>query len=309
MNYSQRSSQSSVPRRGGSSLLNTIGFVGLGTMGRPMARNLVAAGHELVVLCRNERHHAAAAEVGARAVDRVDELAEMDAVLSIVQDSPDVLALALGENGLLARLRPGSLYIDLSTIRPDAARSVHEVAAQHGIDFLDAPVSGGEAAAIEGTLAIMVGGHATAVERARPILSALGSAIVHVGGPGTGQVVKAANQLVVAGNLQVLAEAVAFLEAHHTDLSAALEVIGSGLAGSTVLLRKRESVLAGEYAPGFRLDLHHKDLGIVADAARKHALGLPTTAIVLALVAILVRRGDGNLDHSALVALSRELNK
>src|SRR5665647_1421212 len=145
MNYSQRSAQSSVPRRGGSSLLNTIGFVGLGTMGRPMARNLVAAGHELVVLCRNERHHAAAAEVGARAVDRVDELAEMDAVLSIVQDSPDVLGLALGENGLLARLRPGSLYIDLSTIRPDAARSVHEVAAQHGIDFLDAPVSGGVA--------------------------------------------------------------------------------------------------------------------------------------------------------------------
>src|SRR5674476_1065569 len=121
MNYSQRSAQSSVPRRGGSSLLNTIGFVGLGTMGRPMARNLVAAGHEFVVLCRNERHHAAAAEVGARAVDRVDELAEMDAVLSIVQDSPDVLGLALGENGLLARLRPGSLY-DLSTIRPDAAR-------------------------------------------------------------------------------------------------------------------------------------------------------------------------------------------
>src|SRR5450756_1724981 len=126
MNYSQPSSQSSVPRRrGGSSLLNTmllntIGFVGLGTMGRPMARNLVAAGHELVALCRNERHHAAAAEVGARAVDRVDELAETDAVLSIVQDSPDVLGLALGDNGLLARLRPGSLYIDLSTIRPDA---------------------------------------------------------------------------------------------------------------------------------------------------------------------------------------------
>lgn len=286
-----------------------IGFVGLGVMGRPMAGNLVKAGYEVRALCRHDRHREAAEAVGVVPVATVAEVADRaSAVLSIVPDSPDVLGLTLGENGLLAAMAPGTLYVDLSSIRPDAARAVHAAAAERGLDSLDAPVSGGEAGALEGTLAIMVGGAQATFDRALPLLQAMGSTIVRVGDAGAGQVVKAANQLVVAGNLQVLAEAVVFLEAHSADLAAALDVIGAGLAGSTVLTRKRTGVLAGEYAPGFRIELHHKDLGIVAEAARANSLGLPVTGVVAALVAQLNRRGDGGLDHSALVKLAREDN-
>jgi 2-hydroxy-3-oxopropionate reductase len=288
--------------------MERIGFIGLGTMGRPMAANLVKAGYEVRALCRHERHREAAREIGATPVDSVAEVAQGSAaVLSIVPDSPDVLDLALGDDGLLAAMDPGALYVDLSSIEPAAARTVHGAAAERGIRSLDAPVSGGEAGAIEGTLAIMVGGAAETFADAQPFLEAMGTTIVLVGDAGAGQVVKAANQLVVAGNLQVLAEAVVFLEAHSADLSAALDVIGAGLAGSTVLTRKRAGVLNGTYDPGFRVALHHKDLGIVGGAARENSLGLPVTGVVSALMAQL-NREHGDLDHSALVRQARELN-
>jgi 2-hydroxy-3-oxopropionate reductase len=288
--------------------MERIGFIGLGTMGRPMAANLVKAGHEVKALCRHDRHREAARDIGATPVDTVAEVAAgSTVVLSIVPDSPDVLELTLGPEGLLAAMEPGSLHVDLSSIEPAAARQVHEAAAARGVRSLDAPVSGGEAGAVEGTLAIMVGGAAETFEQARPVLEAMGTTIVRVGDAGAGQVVKAANQLVVAGNLQVLAEAVVFLEAHAADLPAALDVIGAGLAGSTVLTRKRAGILAGEHAPGFRVALHHKDLGIVAGAARANSLGLPVTGVVGALMAQLNRTG-GDLDHSALVQQAREAN-
>ncbi|WP_432563995.1 NAD(P)-dependent oxidoreductase [Kineococcus sp. SYSU DK003] len=289
--------------------MERIGFVGLGTMGRPMAANLVKAGYQVRALCRHEKHREAAREAGATPVGTVAELVEdVEAVLSIVPDSPDVLDLALGEDGVLAAMATGSMFVDLSSIRPEAARTVHAAAAERGIDCLDAPVSGGEAGAVEGALAIMVGGGQGAFERALPVLQAMGTTIVRVGDAGAGQVVKAANQLVVAGNLQVLGEAVAFLEAHSADLPAALDVIGAGLAGSTVLTRKRAGILAGEYQPGFRVALHHKDLGIVGEAARATSLALPVTGVVSALLAQLNRGGSGGLDHSALVKQAREVN-
>ncbi|WP_432545009.1 NAD(P)-dependent oxidoreductase [Kineococcus sp. SYSU DK002] len=289
--------------------MERIGFVGLGTMGRPMAANLVGAGYRVRALCRHEEHREAARGIGATPVDTVAELTDgVEAVLSIVPDSPDVLDLALGEDGLLAAMPAGSLFVDLSSIRPDAARAVHAAAADRGVECLDAPVSGGEAGAVEGTLAVMVGGSQAAFDRALPVLRAVGTTIIRVGDAGAGQVVKAANQLVVAGNLQVLGEAVAFLEAHSADLPAALDVIGAGLAGSTVLTRKRAGILAGDYQPGFRVALHHKDLGIVGEAARANSLSLPVTGVVSALLARLNRGGSGGLDHSALVGQAREVN-
>ena len=174
--------------------------------------------------------------------------------------------------------------------------------------MLDAPVSGGEVGAVEASLSIMVGGEAADFEAAKPVLEAVGKTIVHVGPAGAGQTVKAANQLIVAGNIELVAEAIVFLEAYGVDMEAALEVLGGGLAGSTVLARKGASMLAGEFNPGFRLQLHHKDLGIVQSAAREAGVVIPLGAVVSELVAAMVARGDGGLDHSGLLKLVRELS-
>jgi 2-hydroxy-3-oxopropionate reductase len=173
---------------------------------------------------------------------------------------------------------------------------------------LDAPVSGGEVGAVEASLSIMVGGEAADFEAAQPVLEAVGKTIVHVGPAGAGQTVKAANQLIVAGNIELVAEAIVFLEAYGVDMEAAVAVLGGGLAGSTVLARKGASMLASEFTPGFRLQLHHKDLGIVQSAAREAGVVIPLGAVVSELVAAMVARGDGGLDHSGLLKLVRELS-
>jgi 2-hydroxy-3-oxopropionate reductase len=229
-------------------------------------------------------------------------------IITIVPDSPDVEEVTGGDDGIFAHAQDGALYIDMSSIRPDVAVRVAQAGREAGLRVLDAPVSGGEAGAIEGSLSIMVGGEPEDVEAARPVLDALGKTIVHVGPAGSGQTVKAANQLIVAANIQVLAEAVVFLEAYGVDTKAALEVLGGGLAGSTVLQRKGTNMLTREFAPGFRLALHHKDLGIVTSAAREAGVVIPLGAVVSQLVAALVARGDGGLDHSGLLKLVAELS-
>lgn len=286
-----------------------VGFVGLGVMGRPMAANLVRAGHEVRAFSRGAAGRERAAELGVPVVGGIGEAVRgADVVITMLPDTPDVRAVALGPDGVLDHLAPGGAYIDMSTIEPGAAREIAARFAAAGHDVLDAPVSGGEAGAREGTLSVMVGGPADVVERWRELLGAMGTTVVRVGDAGGGQVVKAANQLVVATHLQALAEAVVFLEAHDADVATGLSVIARGLGGSTVLDRKTAGVLAGDFAPGFRLDLHHKDLGIVEGAARARGAVLPVTGLVGRLVQSLVQRGDGGLDHSALVALARELN-
>lgn len=286
-----------------------VGFVGLGVMGRPMAANLVRAGHEVRAFSRGGAGRATAAALGVPVVASVPEAVRgAEVVITMLPDTPDVRAVALGPDGVLEHLAPAGAYIDMSTIEPGAAREIAERFAAAGHDTLDAPVSGGEAGAREGTLSIMVGGPVAAFERWRELLGAMGTTVVRVGDAGGGQVVKAANQLVVATHLQALAEAVVFLEAHDADVATALSVIARGLGGSTVLDRKADGVLAGDFEPGFRVALHHKDLGIVEDAARARGAVLPVTAVVGRLVQSLVLRGDGGLDHSALVALARELN-
>ena len=289
--------------------MTTVAFIGLGIMGSPMAANLVKAGFDVTGHNRSPGKVQALVDAGGRGAGSVAEAVRgADVIITMVPDSPDVEEVTGGEGGIFAHAGPGALYVDMSSIRPDVAVRVARAGREAGLRVLDAPVSGGEAGAIEGSLSIMVGGEAEDFSAARPVLDAMGRTIVHVGPAGSGQTVKAANQLVVAGHLELLAEAIVFLEAHGVDARAALEVLGGGLAGSTVLDRKGPAMLAREFAPGFRLALHHKDLGIVQTAAREAGVAIPLGAVVSQLVAALVARGDGGLDHSGLLKLVAELS-
>jgi 2-hydroxy-3-oxopropionate reductase len=289
--------------------MTTVGFIGLGIMGSPMAANLVEAGFDVVGYNLSRDKVDALIAVGGRGADDVaGAVREADIIVTMLPDSPDVEALATGEDGVFAHAKQGALYIDMSSIRPDVSVRVAETGRKRGIRVLDAPVSGGEVGAVEASLSIMVGGEAADFQEARPVLEAVGRTIVHVGPAGSGQTVKAANQLIVAGNIELVAEAIVFLEAYGVDMKAALEVLGGGLAGSTVLARKGASMLAREFQPGFRLQLHHKDLGIVQSAAREAGVVIPLGAVVSQLVAAMVARGDGGLDHSGLLKLVQELS-
>ncbi len=231
-----------------------------------------------------------------------------DVVATMVPDSPDVQAVLTGADGVFAHADKGALIIDFSTIRPDVSKRLAEQGKEAGFRVLDAPVSGGQAGAEEGSLSIMVGGDAQDFADAGPVFDAVGKTIVHVGPAGSGQTVKAANQLIVAGNIELVAEALVFLEAYGVDTEAALKVLGGGLAGSTVLARKGDGMRARTFEPGFRLELHHKDLGIVQAAAREAGVVIPLGAVVAQLVAAMVARGDGGLDHSGLLKLVEDLS-
>lgn len=280
----------------------TVAVIGLGIMGGPMAANLVEAGYDVVGYNRSPGKVEALVGQGGRGAASVAEaVAGADVVITMVPDSPDVEAVVTGDDGLLAHAREGALWIDASTIRPDVAASLAQAAREAGLRPLDAPVSGGEQGAVDGVLSIMVGGEATDFEAARPVLEAVGRTIVHVGPSGSGQTVKAANQLIVAGNIQLLAEALVFLEAYGVDTEAAMDVLGGGLAGSKVLEQKRGNMLGRTFDPGFRIALHHKDLGIVTSAAREAGVVVPLGAVVAQLMAAAVAQGDGGLDHSGLL--------
>ncbi|HET7325797.1 MAG TPA: 2-hydroxy-3-oxopropionate reductase [Nocardioidaceae bacterium] len=288
--------------QGGRAAMTNVAFIGLGIMGSPMAANLARAGHHVVGYNRTQEKTASLVEAGGRAAHSIAEaVAEAEVVAVMVPDSADVQEVLAGEAGVFARVRSGALVVDFSTIRPDVTVELASQAAAHDLRLLDAPVSGGEAGAVNGTLSIMVGGGAADVTRAKPILDVVGSTIVHVGPSGSGQTVKAANQLIAAANLEVLAEAVVFLEAHGVDTAAALQVLGSGMAGSKMLEHKAEKMLSRSFDPGFRVELHHKDLGIVTAAAREAGVAVPLGAVVAQLMASAKAVGDGDLDHSALL--------
>lgn len=286
-------------------------------MGRPMAANLVKAGHAVTATSRSEASRSAAKAAGVPVVDTIQELSsEVDIVITMLPNSPEVEEVLWGSStepqvnpGVVGRLSGGTTIIDMTTLSPSAARNFSKRAAAAGHRYIDAPVSGGEQGAIDAELSVMVGADATSVANLSPIFEAVGKTVVALGDVGSGQVVKAANQLVVAGNLQLLAEALVLIEANEVDPAAAFDVLGGGLAGSTALQRKRSALLERRFTPGFRLALHHKDLGIVADTAGEAGLSLPVTALVSQLVRTLVTQGDGDLDHSALLKLTEELNR
>ncbi|MFC4855522.1 2-hydroxy-3-oxopropionate reductase [Actinophytocola glycyrrhizae] len=289
--------------------MTRIGIIGLGIMGGPMASNLLRAGFDVigfdVVPSALER---LAAQGGTNAVSAAQAAAESDVVITMLPNHPQVEAVALGEGGVLDSAKPGSLYIDMSSIRPETARKLAAVGAERGVRVLDAPVSGGEKGAIDGVLSIMVGGAAQDFAAAAPIFDVLGKTVVHVGPAGAGQTVKAANQLVVGGTYALVAEAVVLLEASGIDANVGLDVLAGGLAGSRILELKRKSMVERQFAPGFRIDLHHKDMGIILDASRDAGVALPVGNLVAALIASARAQGYGQLDHSALLKVAENLS-
>jgi 2-hydroxy-3-oxopropionate reductase len=282
--------------------LPRIAWIGLGIMGSPMSENLIKAGYTVTgYTLEPDKLDRLAANGGIPAASVAEAVNEADVVIMMVPASPQVEAVAYGDDGILANARSGALLIDMSSITPQTSVQLAAAAAEHGIRVLDAPVSGGEAGAVEAVLSIMVGGEQADFDEARPLFEALGRTIVRCGPHGAGQTVKAANQLIVAVNIQACAEAVVFLEKSGVDLEAALDVLNGGLAGSTVLTRKRQNFLSRDFTPGFRIDLHHKDMGIVTTAAREVGAALPIASLVASLVASVRAQGDGGLDHSALL--------
>jgi 2-hydroxy-3-oxopropionate reductase len=282
--------------------MTTVAFIGLGIMGSPMAVHLANAGHTVVGYNRTPDKTQPLVEAGGKAAGSVAEaVQDADVVAVMVPDSPDVQDVLTGEDGVFANGKSGALVIDFSSIRPDVTVELAKQAKEKGFRLLDAPVSGGEAGAKNAALSIMVGGDAADFEEAKPLFDAVGKTVVHVGPSGSGQTVKAANQLIVAVNIEALAEAVVFLEAYGVDMEAALEVLGGGLAGSKVLDQKKQNMLNGSFDPGFRLQLHNKDMGIVTSAAREAGVVIPAGALVAQLVSAMVAQGDGSLDHSGLL--------
>ena len=282
--------------------MSKIAFIGLGIMGAPMSVHLANAGHEVVGYNRSPERAKPLVEAGGRSADSIaDAVTDVDVVAVMVPDSADVQDVLTGEGGVFANAKQGTLVIDFSSIRPDVTAELAATAKEAGFRLLDAPVSGGEAGAKNAALSIMVGGSEDDFATAKPVFDAVGKTIVHVGGNGAGQTVKAANQLIVASNIQALAEAVVFLRAYDVDLEAALTVLGGGLAGSKVLEQKRGNMASDSFEPGFRIDLHHKDMGIVSSAAREAGVVLPLGQLVATLMASARANGDGGLDHSGLL--------
>ncbi|MEV8286279.1 2-hydroxy-3-oxopropionate reductase [Streptomyces niveus] len=291
------------------STLPKVAWIGLGIMGSPMAENLIKAGYSVTgFTLEREKLDRLAANGGTAAPSIAEAVKDADVVVTMVPASPHVEAIAYGDDGILAHAKKGALLIDMSSITPQTSIDLAEAGRERGIRVLDAPVSGGEAGAIEAVLSIMVGGEQADFDQAKPVFDVLGRTIVLCGPHGAGQTVKAANQLIVAVNIQACAEAVVFLEKSGVDLNAALDVLNGGLAGSTVLTRKKDNFINRDFAPGFRIDLHHKDMGIVTDAARNVGAALPVGAVVAQLVASLRAQGDGGLDHSALLRAVERLS-
>jgi 2-hydroxy-3-oxopropionate reductase len=286
----------------------TVGFIGLGVMGAPMARNLVQAGHPLVVHSRSRRPVDALAEAGAEPASSAREVAERaDVVITMLPDSPAVEDVVLGSDGVLGGASDGDLLIDMSTIHPTVSVAIAQAARERGVGVLDAPVSGGDVGARDGTLSIMVGGEPADVERAQPLFEVLGKTIVHVGEHGAGQVVKACNQVVVAVTIAAVSEALVLGSKAGVEPERILDVLGGGLAANRVMEMRRRNFLEHDFTPGFRIDLHHKDLDIALESGGEYGVPLPVTGLVQQAFRALRAKGHGGDDHSGLLALVEEL--
>jgi len=282
--------------------IRRVGFIGLGIMGGPMAANLLAAGYELTVWNRTPAKAEPLAAAGARVAGSPAEVAAASEVtFTSVTASADVEAVVLGPGGVIEGAPPGSIVVDCSTIAPATARKVHAQLAERGVAALDAPVSGGDVGAKAGTLAIMVGGDAETFERALPVLRAIGKTIVHVGPPGAGQVVKLCNQVAGGLNLLAMAEAISLCRRSGVDPAKMLEVVSAGAAGSWMLQHLGPRAVAGDFAPGFMVDLMQKDLGLVLEAAHETHTPLPGSALVRQLFEMLQARGRGRDGTQAIV--------
>lgn len=286
----------------------TIGFIGLGIMGAPMARNLLAAGYELTVLDLVQAPVDALVAEGATAgTSPAQVAAATDVLITMLPDSPQVEEVYLGPDGAYESLRPGWLSIDMSSIAPGTARTLAERASAAGADALDAPVSGGDKGAIAGTLSIMVGGEPAAFERARPMLEVMGQTIVHCGPAGAGQVVKVCNQVVVGVVIEAVSEALVLGAKAGVDPARIADVLQGGLAATKVLEMRRDNFISGSFEPGFRIRLHLKDLKNAIELAREAGVALPAAATVEQLMRAADANGRGDFDHSGLVTVLEDM--
>lgn len=289
-------------------MTQVVGFIGLGIMGRPMARNLLKAGFPVVVHSRSRGPVQELQDAGAKAASSPRDVAsQVDVLITMLPNSPDVELVALGKDGIIEGARRGLLYIDMSTISPIVSQKVGEALGEKGARMLDAPVSGGEKGAIEGALSIMVGGDKADFDAALPVFQALGKTITHMGPLGAGGFTKLANQIIVAVNLTALGEALTLARKAGLDRSLVLKALGGGLAGSKCLEQKTPNYVSGTYNPGFKIDLHYKDLGLIMESSRALGVPLPTTAVVQELFNAMRVKGKGGLDHSGVITLLEEL--
>ena len=281
--------------------LHSIGFIGLGVMGKPMARNLLGAGYRVTVHSRSPGPVDELVAAGARRAESAAGCANgQDAVILMLPDSPDSELVMLGPDGVLAAARLPGLVTDMSSIEPGVSRKIAAAAAERGVGFVDAPVSGGEPGAIAGELAIMAGGEEQAFEALRPIFDVLGKSAVLCGPVGAGNTVKIANQMIVAANIQAVGEALVFAVRSGLDPQVVVSAIQGGLAGSAVLNAKAGKMIAGDWKPGFRLELHLKDLDNALAAAAGSASPIPVTTVVRQFVKTLVENGHAREDHAAI---------
>lgn len=288
--------------------METVGFIGLGAMGKPMARNLIKAGFRLTVHNRSRGAVDELVELGATAADSPAAAAgASDVVITMLPDSPDVESVVFGREGVLGAIHARMLFVDMSTIAPAVSRRVSEALIAKQAEALDAPVSGGVVGAEGGTLSIMVGGSEAAFERAAPIFQALGKNIVRIGEAGAGQVAKACNQVVVAQTIQAVAEALTLARKCGVDPGKVRDALLGGFAQSRILDLHGKRILDRNFAPGFRMELHRKDLNIALQTAREEGVSLPATAIVAEQMNALIAQGDGKKDHSALALLAERL--
>jgi 2-hydroxy-3-oxopropionate reductase len=287
-----------------------VGFIGLGIMGKPMAKNLVQAGYELAVHNRSPEKAQELATEGATAAESPREVAgQSDIIITMLPDSPDVREILIGEGGVLEGIEEGALVVDMSTISPVVTEELAAAIGEKGASMLDAPVSGGDVGAIEGTLSIMVGGSEANFERAKPLFEVMGKTVTHVGPTGAGQVTKACNQIVGALTIEAVSEALVLGSKGGVAPEKILDVLSGGLAYNKIMEVKREKLLSHAFDPGFRAELHHKDLGIALAAGREYGVALPVTAIVDQMLLSMKRKGWGGEDHSALLKVIEDLSQ
>lgn len=286
-----------------------IGYIGLGLMGAPMARNLLKAGHELVVHNRSREIVNKLVNEGAEEAFTPQEVAQkVDFVFTNLPDSPDVEHVVLGDEGIIHGAHDGLIYIDNSTIKPETARMLAEELASAGISALDAPVSGGDIGAINGTLTIMVGGDSSTFEKALPLLEAIGKTITHIGDSGAGQIAKAANQIIVAGTMTAMAEALVLTAKSGVDPARVVQAISQGAAQCWALDHKPAKLFQRDLSPGFKAHMQAKDLKIVIDTARTYQSSVPLTAVAHQLFEAMVAMGNGDLDNSAVITVLEALS-
>ncbi len=285
-----------------------IGFIGLGIMGKPMVKNLIKAGHELYINDRNQETIAELVDLGATAVANGKEAAQAgELVITMLPNSPHVKTVALGEGGIIEGAHEGLVYVDMSSIAPLVSREVHDALAEKGLPMLDAPVSGGEPKAIDGTMSVMVGGDKEVFDAVKPVIDVMAGDVTYVGSIGAGNIAKLANQTIVAVNIAACAEAFTLAQKAGVDPEAVYKAIRGGLAGSTVMDAKVPMMLARNFNPGFRINLHIKDLGNVLDTGHGVNAPLPLTSLVREMMSVLDGDGHAAEDHSSLVKVYEKL--